>query len=103
MSTTGDSYSTDYLRNKDLFFIVDERSDKLDLVLPEGLYLSLSYRGELLQTKQYVLQMLDYARQQNYRIMSDPIEMCLIDTFETEQYDEYVTELQIAVAENVTQ
>jgi effector-binding domain-containing protein len=44
-----------------------------------------------------VLNMLEYGRAKGYRIVSDPIEMCRIDAFETEDKSEYVTELQIQV------
>jgi len=102
LSTTGDNYSNDYLRNKDLFFLIDDPGDHTDLLLPAGDYLTLTYRGELAQTKKYVMRMLAYAREHRYRVVSDPVEMCWIDTFETEDYAEYVTELQIRVEKEET-
>ena len=97
LSAAADGEPAGYLRNKELFFIIDDPQTKAGPVLPAGEYLSLTYRGALNQTKRYVLAMLAYAEENGYRVVSDPVEMCRIDTFETEDYAEYVTELQMRV------
>ncbi len=87
-----------YLTNKNIFFLLDERTPKSNFTLPQGTYLSVSYTGELRQTRTYVEKLMNYCLEKGLRAISDPIEMCRIDTFETDRQEEYVTEIQLRVS-----
>lgn len=90
---TNDSY---YLI-KDIFLICTSSHYKSNYILPEGDYLSITYKGDYLKTKQMVPIMLEYCKENNLKICSDPIELCKIDDYETDYKYEYVTEIQIRV------
>lgn len=97
LSSTEDGASENYLKNKKLFLILNKPSKDVNLILPSGLYATVVYKGSLKSTKYLVQKMLNYIRLNNLRAISEPIEMCKIDTFETDNENEYVTELQIQV------
>lgn len=87
----------DYYPTKDIFLISSSSSGKANYILPEGNYLSITYKGPYIKTKQLVPNMLDYCIKNNLRVCGDPIELCKIDDYETDFEDEYVTEIQIRV------
>ena len=90
--------NSDYLLTKSVFF----HSDFLNLpnndFLPEGDYLCVSYHGSSKKTKPLVKKLHRYAREHGYQILSDPIEMCIIDDYETANEAEYLTTIQILVS-----
>jgi effector-binding domain-containing protein len=43
--------------------------------------------------------MLEFAENNNYKVISDPVELYKIDVHETSVIDEYLTELQLQVEE----
>lgn len=80
-----------------VFFILDKDDKSYDKVIPKGKYLTLSYRGSYEKTSDFIPVMMDYAKKNNYRILSDPIELYKIDVHETSNTEEFLTELQIQV------
>lgn len=80
-----------------VFFILESDDKSFDKVIPEGKYLSLSYRGSYEKTSKFIPLMLEYAENNGYRPVSDPIELYKIDVHETSITDEFLTELQIQV------
>lgn len=89
-----------YYKTKNVFFYSDKFTKKeCNYFLPEGLYLSIIYRGPLSKTKKLLPTMFDYAEKKNYEIVGDPIEFCYIDEYETNIEDEYLIEIQLPVKE----
>lgn len=87
-----------YYRTKNVFFYSDKFKNKeCNYFLPEGLYLSIIYRGPLSKTKQLLPSMFEYAKKKQYEITGEPIEFCYIDEYETSYEDEYLIELQLPV------
>lgn len=80
-----------------VFFILDSDDKSFDKVIPKGKYLTLSYRGTYEKTNKFIPLMIDYAKANNYKVLSDPIELYKIDVHETSNTDEYLTELQMQV------
>ena len=39
----------------------------------------------------------DYARENNYKIIGDPIEMCHLDIYETADENEFISEIELMV------
>ncbi|MCI5481327.1 MAG: GyrI-like domain-containing protein, partial [Lachnospiraceae bacterium] len=66
--------------------------------LPAGEYLTLSYVGSPVKTKQYMPSMYRYAKEQHLKVTGMPIEFDYIDAYETDNPDEYVIEIQLPVA-----
>lgn len=91
------NFNSDYYRTKDIFLISSSFRGKENYILPKGDYLSITYKGPYIKTKQLVPTMLDYCKKNNLKICGDPIELCKIDDYETDCEDEYVTEIQIRV------
>ena len=73
-----------------------ENSD-CNYVLPAGRYLSMTYRGDLTKTKELLPQLYTYAQDHQLEIASDPVEMCHIDDYETNDDSEYIIELQFMI------
>lgn len=86
----------DYV-TKAVFFYSDYLKYEANFTLPEGKYLSLSYRGDFSQTKKYYPEMLNYCRNNKLKPSGDLIEFCHIDRYETSDVSEYLTELQLPV------
>jgi len=80
-----------------VFFILDKEDKKYDKVIPEGKYLTLSYKGSYEKTQGFMSRMIEYATNNNLKILSDPIELYKIDVHETGIADEFLTELQMQV------
>lgn len=89
--------NSDYYPTKEIFLICTSSFGKANYILPEGDYLSITYKGPYIKTKQLIPIMLDYCRKNNLKICCDPIELCKIDEYETDYEEEYVTEIQIRV------
>jgi DNA-binding transcriptional MerR regulator/effector-binding domain-containing protein len=86
-----------YYRTKNIFFFSKNQLYQTNYTLPQGKYLSLVYRGPLTRTKELMPQLFDYAKGHHLKIAGDPIEMCHLDEYETDNCDEFITELQLPV------
>jgi DNA-binding transcriptional MerR regulator/effector-binding domain-containing protein len=88
----------EYYRTKNIFFYAKDAAYHSNYELPEGMYLSTLFSGPYTKTRTSIEKMLEYARINNLKIISDPIEFCHIDEYETNTVQEYVTEIQIQIA-----
>lgn len=82
-----------------VFFILDSEDKNYDKIIPKGKYLTLTYRGSYEKTKTFIPMMLEYAENNNFKVISNPVELYKIDIHETSVIDEYLTELQMQVEE----
>lgn len=80
-----------------VFFILDKEDKNYDKLISAGKYLSLSYRGSYEKTGHFIPLMMEYAKNNNLKPISDPLELYKIDVHETSKTDEFLTELQIQV------
>jgi effector-binding domain-containing protein len=80
-----------------VFFILDKEDKKYDKIIPAGKYITLSYKGGYEKTQQFIPLMMSYAKQNNLKVLSDPVELYKIDVHETSITDEFLTELQMQV------
>lgn len=85
------------LRTKNVFFYSPEPIYDSNYTLPAGQYLSVSYPGDYDNTKKWVQKMLDYTEQNQLEVISDPIELCHINEYETAVQEEHVIKVQIPV------
>lgn len=82
-----------------VFFILEEKINEYDFILPAGRYLSLYYRGEYTQTPDKLHAVLNYANSNNLKLAGDPFELYHIDNRYTIKPEEYLTEIQIYIAD----
>lgn len=80
-----------------VFFILDHEYKEFDFVLPEGNYLSLYYKGGYCQSSDLILDMITYAKENNYQIVGDPFEIYEIDNRDTLRREEFLTEIQARI------
>lgn len=88
---------SDYYRTKNVFLMSDEITSYSNYTLERGEYLSLSYQGDLKNTKKYMHKIFDFAKKNELTIKGDPIEICRIDNYETLNEKQFVIEIQIPV------
>ena len=92
-------YDKIYNAYTSVFFILDKEDKNYDMVIPGGTYVTLSYKGSYQKTSEFLPKLMEFVKKNNYKIISDPIELYRIDVHETSIVDEYLTELQILVEE----
>lgn len=88
---------SDYYRTKNVFFMSDDITSFSNHKLERGDYLSLSYQGNLKNTKKYMPKLFKYAEERGLTVKGSPIEICRIDNYETLNEEEFIIEIQMAV------
>lgn len=92
----GSNPKSKYYRTKNVFFFAPYLEDAdCNYVLQAGRYLSMTYKGALTKTKELLPRLYTYAQDHQLEIASDPVEMCHIDDYETNDDSEYIIELQL--------
>ena len=94
---------SDYYRTENVFFLTDSTKTKTDTFLPAGEYLCLYYHGSLKQTKQLMPSLYAYAKEHHLTVTGHPMELCHIDSYETNRESEYVIELELPVSSHPKQ
>lgn len=95
----GSNLESLYYRTKNVFFYAPYLdASACNYTLPAGQYLSLTYRGALTRTKELLPSLYEYAKSHRLDIAGDPVELCHIDDYETNDENEYIIELQLQLA-----
>ncbi len=68
-----------------------------DAVLPSGKYLCSTIKGSYNLIEDAWKKMFDYIKKERLEPISDPIELYIIDNHDTNNEDEYITQLQIQI------
>ena len=76
-------------------FILHEKGETL---LPQGDYLSISYRGSCDQNRFYVPLLLQYAKKHRYTLSGPFLELLVLDIHTTSSQEEHIAELQFRVS-----
>lgn len=82
---------------KSVFLYSPSENYKSNYELPAGTYAECTYRGFVWKTTEKLPDMLEEIIARGYDTCGDPIEMCIIDEYESDDEDEYVTRLEIPV------
>lgn len=90
----GESARNNRCREYSGVFVIDEEGDT---VIQGGDYLTLSYHGDCSQNYFFLPKLLDYARENGYRMASDVYEILWVDIHVSERVKEHITELQFRV------
>ena len=82
-----------------IFVILEAEDDflKKDLVLPKGRYATIQYRGTHEEASFYYTMLLEYVRTSGLEVNGDSIEITIIDGGMTNDFYQFVTELQIPI------
>lgn len=82
-----------------IFVIMEDEDDFInkDLVLKEGRYATIRYRGTHEEAASYYAMLFDYLMDSDLSIKGDSIEITIIDAGMTNDHNQYVTELQIPI------
>ena len=86
-----------YNEFKSVFCFLEDEEEIYNIIFNEGYYLTLTYKWKYKNNKHYINKMFKYIEEKGYKIISDPIEIYKIDIHETEDINEFVTEIQIPV------
>ena len=86
-----------YNEFKSVFCFLEDEEEIYNIIFNEGYYLTLTYKGKYKNYKHYINKMFKYIEEKGYKIISDPIEIYKIDIHETEDINEFITEIQIPV------
>ncbi|KAJ50095.1 DNA-binding transcriptional MerR regulator [Clostridium tetanomorphum] len=99
----GAIYNLDSLNNgvynkyKSVFCLLDNSESNYNLLLQGAHYVCISYRGSYSSNKQYIDKLFSFINNNNYKIISEPIEIYKIDVHETSLQEEFITEIQIPI------
>ena len=86
-----------YNEFKSVFCFLEDEEEIYNIIFNEGYYLTLTYKGEYKNNKHHINKMFKYIEEKGNKIISDPIEIYKIDIHETEDINEFITEIQIPV------
>ncbi|RKD29450.1 MerR family transcriptional regulator [Lacrimispora algidixylanolytica] len=105
LGKVGVSVSQEDLKNGEfkyfssIFVILEDEDDFMnkDVVLQEGVYATVRYRGTHEEASSYYAMLLNYLMDSGLHIKGDSIEITMIDAGMTNDHNQYVTELQIPI------
>lgn len=105
LGKVGVSVSQEDLKNGEfkhfssIFIILEDEDDfrNKDVVLEEGVYATVQYRGTHEEASSYYAMLLDYLMDSGLHIKGNSIEITMIDSGMTNDHNQYVTELQIPI------
>lgn len=81
-----------------VFSVLEEGARDPDFILPAGVYLSSFYQGGYQQNRARVQELLSYAGAQGLHLAGTPFELYEIDNRDTAREEEFLTEIQVAIA-----
>ncbi|MEG0050535.1 MAG: MerR family transcriptional regulator [Terrisporobacter sp.] len=82
---------------KHAIVFLDNNSSDYNFQLPEGEYLTCTYRGSYENNKMYLYKLYNYAENNNFKVVGEPMEIYEVDISETSEDDEFVTQLQVLI------
>lgn len=79
------------------FSLVDDDESEYNMILDEGNYVTIAYKGAFDEDKEHIQDMMRYIKQNKYKIVGNIIKICKINIHETSVKEEHITEIQIPV------
>ena len=80
-----------------VFCLLKDNSTDYNIVFEEGYYVTLTYSGDYSNNKDCIGQMFDFIEENKLIITGNPMEIYKIDIHETENKNEFITEIQIPI------
>jgi DNA-binding transcriptional MerR regulator len=82
---------------KAIMLYTDEPNPKVPYIIREGLYACRTFKGPFLECAKIYEQMRHEINERGYHICGDPIEMCLIGSYESDHFNEHVSRIEVPV------
>ncbi|MEF9992049.1 MAG: MerR family transcriptional regulator [Romboutsia sp.] len=82
---------------KSAFCLLEDNEVIYNMVLEEGYYLTLTYKGNYIKNKIYLNRIFEHIKQNNYKLNGNPVEIYKIDIYETGKVEEFITEIQVPI------
>lgn len=87
----------DYTIYENAFFFVDDDEKKYNMILPEGSFATLVYKGGYEKSQPLFEKMIEFIKKEGYTINGNPMEIYRLDIHGTAEKEEFITEIQIPV------
>lgn len=87
----------DYTLYQNAFFFVDDNEEKYNMILPEGYFAVLVYRGSYGKSQQLFEKMVEFIEMEGYSIKGSSMEIYRLDIHGTSREEEFITEIQIPI------
>lgn len=87
----------DYTLYENAFFFVDDNEEKYNMILPEGYFATLVYKGGYEKSQPLFEKMMEFIKKEGYTINGSPMEIYRLDIHGTSEKEEFITEIQIPV------
>ena len=85
---------------KSIFCLLGDDEKTYNIILEEGFYVTLNYKGDYDKNHIYLKKMNEYIKQNDLKVSGNALEIYKIDIHETGNPDEFITEIQIPVEIN---
>lgn len=82
---------------KHVIAFLEDDSEISNFSLKKGDYISCTYKGKYANNRKYLKAMYNYAKENGYKIVGDPIEIYDVDIYETSNEDEFITSLEVRI------
>lgn len=79
------------------FLLLDEDSKSYNFIIPKGTYISLKYRGSYEKSQNLFEKVFSYIKTNNYQLNGFPMEIYKLDIHDTDNEDEFITEIQVPI------
>lgn len=80
-----------------VFYIIKDEITDYDKLLPSGTYISTIHKGSYGEIGAKMVDLLIFAEKKGYQIIGNPIELYIIDEYDTGNESEFITEIQIPI------
>lgn len=85
------------MKYKAAFCLVDDDDVNYNMILDEGDYVDIVYKGNFDRDIKYMENMVKYIEENKYKVVGNMIKICKINIHETAIEEEHITEIQIPV------
>ncbi|SKC84471.1 MerR family transcriptional regulator [Maledivibacter halophilus] len=79
------------------FFFVDDKEENYNMILPEGYFVTLIYRGAYKKSQMFFNKMINFIKEKGYSLNGNAMEIYRLDIHETSKEEEFITEIQIPI------
>ncbi|WEV67076.1 MerR family transcriptional regulator [Bifidobacterium sp. ESL0769] len=83
--------------SKSIMLYTGEKNPKIPYIISKRLYACRTFKGPFLECAKIYDEMKVEIDKQGYRICGDPIEMCLIGSYESDHFEEHVSRIEVPV------
>ncbi|WP_455538330.1 MerR family transcriptional regulator [Terrisporobacter sp.] len=94
MNSLEKGITTDY---ESVFCLLKDNETEYNIIFEEGYYVTLIYSGDYTNNKEHIKNMFDFIEENKLIVAGNPMEIYRIDIHETENKNEFITEIQIPI------